>query len=220
MTAMIRAIWPSYLDITNHVQASAGITTQGLMPRVLFWSVQITIQAPAAPTAQSALALRRESLHHHHHDRDGNGNRHERHGQWHWDIWDKQFTVSSATKLTVATNVVDLERVMNKPKGVYWQVLPVPLNPTVFRVFGIMGTSCATEVVFFVGAHWSDARIGNNLSSNIISCANDTTSQYPSWVSIRRGVTTIITITSRRIMVPLKIFQLSALAVVANVGIT
>lgn len=40
MTQIIRAIWPSYLDIPNRLPASAGITTQQMCSHVLFWSLQ------------------------------------------------------------------------------------------------------------------------------------------------------------------------------------
>lgn len=43
ITQCIRAIWPSYLDIPNHLPASAGITSQQLLSHFLFWSIQFPI---------------------------------------------------------------------------------------------------------------------------------------------------------------------------------
>jgi NCS1 family nucleobase:cation symporter-1 len=43
MTQIIRAIWPSYLDIPNHIPESVGITTQGMVSHLIFWSVQFPI---------------------------------------------------------------------------------------------------------------------------------------------------------------------------------
>jgi NCS1 family nucleobase:cation symporter-1 len=40
MTQIIRAIWPSYLNIHNTIPASVGITTQQMCSHVLFWSLQ------------------------------------------------------------------------------------------------------------------------------------------------------------------------------------
>ena len=40
MTQCIRAIWPSYLDIPNHIPAAVGITTQEMISHFIFWSVQ------------------------------------------------------------------------------------------------------------------------------------------------------------------------------------
>lgn len=40
LTQCIRAIWPSYLDIPNHIPESMGITTQQLVSHLLFWLIQ------------------------------------------------------------------------------------------------------------------------------------------------------------------------------------
>ena len=40
MTQIIRAIWPSYLNIPNTIPASVGITSQQMCSHVLFWSLQ------------------------------------------------------------------------------------------------------------------------------------------------------------------------------------
>lgn len=40
MTQCIRAIWPSYLDIPNHIPESVGITTQQMVSHFIFWSIQ------------------------------------------------------------------------------------------------------------------------------------------------------------------------------------
>ena len=43
MTQMIRAIWPSFLDIPNHIPESVGITTQQMVSHLIFWSIQFPI---------------------------------------------------------------------------------------------------------------------------------------------------------------------------------
>lgn len=43
MTQCIRAIWPSYLHIPNHIPASVGITTQQMVSHFVFWSLQFPI---------------------------------------------------------------------------------------------------------------------------------------------------------------------------------
>ena len=43
ITQMIRAIWPSYLNIPNHLPESAGITSQQLLSHFIFWSIQFPI---------------------------------------------------------------------------------------------------------------------------------------------------------------------------------
>jgi nucleobase:cation symporter-1, NCS1 family len=43
MTQMIRAIWPSFLNIPNHIPESVGITTQQMVSHLIFWSIQFPI---------------------------------------------------------------------------------------------------------------------------------------------------------------------------------
>ena len=155
MTQVIRAIWPSYLDIPNHLPESAGITTQQMISHFIFWSVQFPIllisphklkwffvtKAVVVLTAAFATVIGMTQL------AGGAG-----------DIWDQQPTVQGATKAwlivssmssmtggwaTMATNVADFTRYLNNSKGVYWQVLFVPLIMSTLGVFGIIGTSCA-----------------------------------------------------------------------------
>lgn len=41
LTVVLTAIWPSYSKLPNHLPASAGITSQGLLSHFLFWSIQL-----------------------------------------------------------------------------------------------------------------------------------------------------------------------------------
>lgn len=43
MTQIIRAIFPSFLNIPNHIPAAVGITTQQMVSHLLFWMVQFPI---------------------------------------------------------------------------------------------------------------------------------------------------------------------------------
>ena len=43
MTQIIRSIWPSYLNIPNHIPDNVGITTQGMISHLIFWSIQFPI---------------------------------------------------------------------------------------------------------------------------------------------------------------------------------
>jgi NCS1 family nucleobase:cation symporter-1 len=43
MTQCIRAIWPSYLNIPNHIPESVGITSQQMVSHLIFWSIQFPI---------------------------------------------------------------------------------------------------------------------------------------------------------------------------------
>jgi len=158
MTQMIRAIWPSYLEIANHLPESAGITTQQLVSHFLFWSIQFPIllipphklrwffvfKAIVVLTAAVGTVIGMSLL------ANGTG-----------DIWNQQATVTGSTKAwlilssmssmtggwaTMATNVADFTRYLKKPSGVYWQSLFVPGICTFLGVMGIIGTSCAKVV--------------------------------------------------------------------------
>lgn len=198
MTQVIRAIWPSYLNIPNHLPASAGITTQQMVSHFLFWSIQFPIllisphklrwffvfKAVLVLSAATGTVIGMSVL------AKGSG-----------AIWDQQATVTGSTKAwlilssmssltggwaTMATNVSDFTRYLQKPRGVYWQTLFVPAVCTLMGVYGIIGTSCAKVVygeyiwdpltlasnwngaggraaAFFVGLAWVVAQIGTNL---------------------------------------------------------
>jgi len=132
----------------------------------------------------------------------------------------------------MATNIPDFTRYLERPQGVYWQVVFLPLISIMLGLFGIISTSCAKIVygeyiwnplvlaaqwdgpagragAFFVGFTWVIAQIGTNLSANVISCANDLTNLFPKYINIRRGVI-IATITAGWIMVPWKIITSAA----------
>lgn len=110
----------------------------------------------------------------------------------------------------MATNVADFTRYLRKPKGVFWQVLFLPLISLLLGLFGIICTSSAQVVygeyiwdplalaakwdgpggragAFFVGFTWVVAQIGTNLSANVISFGNDASSLFPKYINIRRG---------------------------------
>lgn len=41
MTQFLYAIWPSYLDVPNHIPEAAGITTVDMVSYFLFWLIQL-----------------------------------------------------------------------------------------------------------------------------------------------------------------------------------
>lgn len=43
MTQIIRAIWPSYRNIRNHIPESVGITTQEMISYFIVWTVQLPL---------------------------------------------------------------------------------------------------------------------------------------------------------------------------------
>lgn len=158
MTQCIRAIWPSYLDIPNHIPASVGITTQQMVSHFIFWSVQfpflltpphklkwffiaksiiVIVTSVAVVIAMTKMA-------------NGTG-----------DIWNQPYKVSGSSRswlilsslssitggwATMSTNIPDFTRYLKNEKSVYWQVAFLPLIQLVLGIFGIITTSCSMVV--------------------------------------------------------------------------
>ncbi|CZR50332.1 related to uracil permease [Phialocephala subalpina] len=155
LTVMIAAIWPSYLNIPNHLPVSAGITSQGLLSHFLFWSIQlpfllirphklkwffavkafITITAATGTT----IAVCRMA--------GGSG-----------DIWKQEPTVSGKTRAwlivytltaqtgswsTVGTNISDFTRHLASPGTIYTQTIFFPLICVWLALLGIISASAS-----------------------------------------------------------------------------
>ncbi|EXJ76968.1 hypothetical protein A1O3_10125 [Capronia epimyces CBS 606.96] len=158
MTQCIRAIWPSYLNIPNHIPSSVGITTQQMVSHLIFWSVQFpflltpphklkwffTFKSVVVTVSSVAMVITMTVKAH------GAG-----------DIWDQGSTVRGSTKSwlilhclsstmggwsTLGTNIADFTRYMKTDKGVYWQALFLPGISLVLGLFGIICTSAAKVV--------------------------------------------------------------------------
>ncbi|TKX25207.1 permease-like protein 6 [Elsinoe australis] len=159
MTQVIRSIWPSYLDIPNHLPESAGITTQQMVSHLIFWLVQFPIllipphklkafflfKAIYVTLAAIAMVIGLCVL------AGGSG-----------DIWTQTprysgserswlilYFMSSLTGswATMATNVADYTRYMKSDRKVYLQALLMPGISTFIGVMGIIATS-ASRVVY------------------------------------------------------------------------
>ncbi|KAJ9143745.1 Nucleobase cation symporter-1, NCS1 [Pleurostoma richardsiae] len=159
LTIALAAIWPSYLNISNHLPASAGITSQGLLSHFLFWSIQlpfllihphklkwffvfkafVTITAAVGTTIAVCVMA------------GGSG-----------DIWDQKPTVTGWTRAwlivstltsqtgswsTVGTNISDFTRYVKNPKNIYFQTIFFPVICFFVGVLGIISAS-ATKVLY------------------------------------------------------------------------
>jgi NCS1 family nucleobase:cation symporter-1 len=158
ITQCIRVIWPSYLDIPNHIPTSVGITSQQLISHCLFWSIQFPFllipphklkvffwfKSIVVIVVSIATVVYMTSL------AGGSG-----------DIWDQEYQVHGAQRswlimssmmaitgswATMATNVADFTRYLRKPNGVYWQGFFLPLICLILGLFGIISTSSAKVV--------------------------------------------------------------------------
>lgn len=181
LTVMLAAIWPSYLNIPNHLSPSAGITSQGLLSHFLFWSIQlpflvipphklkwffvvkafITITAAVGTTIAVCVQA------------GGSG-----------DIWNQQPAVSGNTRSwlivatltaqtgswsTVGTNISDFTRYVKNPRATFIQAIFFPLICFFIAILGIVSASAAKvlygEYVWdplTLASHWTSpgARAG------------------------------------------------------------
>ncbi|KAK8215457.1 hypothetical protein M8818_002078 [Zalaria obscura] len=158
ITQCIRAIWPSYLDIPNHIPESVGITSQQLISHCLFWAIQFPVlltpphklkwffvfKAVTVLVVGVAMVITMTSK------AGGTGG-----------IWDQKYEVSGSTRswlilscmmsvaggwATMATNIPDFTRYLKDPNGVYWQAFFLPAIKLLLGIFGIICTSCARVV--------------------------------------------------------------------------
>ncbi|KAK3690534.1 allantoin permease [Podospora appendiculata] len=159
MTQIIRSIWPSYLDIPNHIPESVGITTQGMVSHLIFWSIQFPIllipphklqwffvaKCVLVITTSVAVVITMTTK------AGGTG-----------DIWNLPYGVDGSARswlilsslssitggwATMATNIPDFTRYLRSDKGVYWQVAFLPGIQLMLGFFGIICCS-ASKVVY------------------------------------------------------------------------
>ncbi|KAH8178381.1 hypothetical protein LIA77_03463 [Sarocladium implicatum] len=158
MTQCIRAIFPSYLDIPNHIPESIGLTTQQMVSHLIFWLVQfpillipphklkwffVTKVVLVLVTCTAAVISMTYRA-------GGAGN-----------IWDQPYRVhgearrwlilSSLSSMTgswatIAVNISDFTRYLKNPKGVYWQIAFLPLIQLTVGIFGIICCSASAVV--------------------------------------------------------------------------
>jgi NCS1 family nucleobase:cation symporter-1 len=174
LTQMIRAIWPSYLDIPNSIPASVGITTQQMVSHFLFWSLQFpflmvaphklrwfflfktVVVVTAAISTTIALCVMAH----------GSG-----------DIWKQKANVSGSTKSwlimyaitsntgswsTVGTNISDFSRYLKNPRAGWTQTFWFPFICIWLGVLGIISTSASKQLYgeyiwdpIVIASHWT-----------------------------------------------------------------
>ncbi|KIW11946.1 hypothetical protein PV08_09219 [Exophiala spinifera] len=153
MTQVIRAIWPSFRHIKNHIPESAGITTQQMIAYFLFWTIQFPIllipphkmkwlfTVKVVMCLGTILGMTIWTC------TKGGGS-----GQ----IWDQKATVSGSTKSwlimwslnsctaswsTVGVNIPDFTRYLRKPKSAYTQAFMFPIICSWIAIIGVVVAS-------------------------------------------------------------------------------
>ncbi|KAF2026264.1 hypothetical protein EK21DRAFT_103343 [Setomelanomma holmii] len=205
VTAMLTAIWPSFAHLPNHLPASAGLTTAGMISYFLYWLIQFpmllipthklqylfwvktVLMPPVAIGMTIWIALKA----------GGNGaffNKPSKvHGAERAWLWLSAMTSITGGYSTLAVNISDFSRFSNDRHAHYWQMPTIPLLKTLTALMGIIPASAAQQI--WGKAYWdadSDHRnVANqvcvNISANAVSFANDVTTLAPRWFNVRRG---------------------------------
>ncbi|KAJ6619766.1 permease for cytosine/purines, uracil, thiamine, allantoin-domain-containing protein [Mycena sp. CBHHK59/15] len=205
---MLKAIWPATARIPNHLPASAGITTVGMMCYFLFWLIQLpfllvspqrirhlfVIKAaivPATCPPSISLAPKHAAL-------TGNA------ASW---AWLSSLNSALGIYATLAVNIPDFTRYAKNEWAQYVQIIVIPVAFTLAGFCG-MAVASASEVLygsviwdplqlidrwdsraasFFAAFSFALATLGTNISANSLSAANDMTVLFPRYINIRRG---------------------------------
>lgn len=158
MFQIIRAIWPSFLDLPNHIPESMGITSAQLIAHLVFWSIQLPIlltpphklrtfllfKVFIVLTVSTAVVIAMVKKAH------GVG-----------EIWEQPYAVSGSTRswlilnnyssqcggwATMAVNIPDFTRYMKRRRGVALQAFMLPFINVLMAMYGTISTSCARVV--------------------------------------------------------------------------
>lgn len=171
MTQMLRAIWPSYRNIPNHLPESAGITTQGMISYFLFWIIQLPFlllrpsklrylflaKAIIVPICTISILVWSFA-------KTGGGpifaQRGTIHGSARSWAWLQCLSSVIGNYATLAVNIADFTRYARKPSDTYIQIIIIPFMFTLVGFMGIVATSAGE--VLYGGLFWNPLQLIDN----------------------------------------------------------
>lgn len=158
MTQIIKSIWPSYEHLPNHLPASAGITTQGMVSYLLYHLVQLPflfvpmhklqkmflakaiIMPPVAIGMCAWIAVQAGS----------NTNFFDAPSKvsgtakaW---LWLGSMTSVTGSYSTLAVNIPDFSRFSKTPGAQIWQMPFIPIFKVAISACGIIAASASSKV--------------------------------------------------------------------------
>ncbi|KAH7084614.1 uracil permease [Paraphoma chrysanthemicola] len=158
VSAMLTAIWPSFATLPNHLPASAGLTTAGMISYFIYWLIQFpmllipthklqylfwvkTVLTPPVAIGMTIWVALKAG---------GNGAFFNRPSQVHgservW-LWLSSMTSVTGGYSTLAVNISDFSRFSKDPYAHYWQIPAIPLLKTLTALMGIISASAAQEI--------------------------------------------------------------------------
>ncbi|KAE9567129.1 putative permease [Colletotrichum fructicola] len=158
VTSVIAAIWPSFKDIPNHLPASAGLTTVGMISYLIYWLIQFPLllipthklqkmfwvktflTPPMALAMVIWISLRA----------GGGGDFLNKPSQVHgseraW-LWLSNLTSVTGGYSTLAVNIADFSRFSKERRSQVWQLPVIPFFKTIVALFGVISASAAQEI--------------------------------------------------------------------------
>ncbi|CAI0646879.1 unnamed protein product [Colletotrichum noveboracense] len=158
VTSVIAAIWPSVKDIPNHLPASAGLTTVGMISYLIYWLIQFplllipthklqkmfwvkTVLTPPMALAMVIWISLRAG---------GGGDFFSKPSQVHgaeraW-LWLSNLTSVTGGYSTLAVNIADFSRFSKERRSQVWQLPVIPFFKTIVALFGVISASAAQEI--------------------------------------------------------------------------
>ncbi|KAF8586429.1 cytosine-purine permease [Ramaria rubella] len=171
VTQMLRAIWPSYRNVSNHLPLSAGITSQGMLSYFIFWLIQLPFllirpsklrylflaKAIIAPSCGLAMMIWAFT-------KTGGGpifaQRGTLHGSARSWAWLSCMNAVIGNYATLAINIPDFTRYARKPSDTYIQIAIIPIMFTIVGFMGVVVTSAGS--VLYGGVFWDPLRLIDN----------------------------------------------------------
>ncbi|KAH7109109.1 uracil permease [Dendryphion nanum] len=169
VTAIITSIWPSFRSLPNHLPASAGLTTAGMISYFLYWLIQFplllipthrlqymfwakTILMPPVAIGMVIWVAVKAG---------GNGEFFNKPSQVHgsqraW-LWISSMTSITGGYSTLAVNISDFSRFSKNPRAQYWQAPAIPILKTIVAAMGVISASASQQI--WGTAYWTPLQI-------------------------------------------------------------
>ncbi|CAA9966366.1 uracil permease [Pyrenophora teres f. maculata] len=169
VTVILTAIWPSFRSLPNHLPASVGLTTAGMVSYFLYWLIQFpfllipthklqymfwakTILLPPVAIGMTIWVAVKAG---------GNGTFFSRpasvHGSERAWLWLSGMTSITGGYSTLAVNIPDFSRFSKDPRAQYWQMPVIPFFKTMVALMGIVSASAAQQI--WGMAYWTPLQI-------------------------------------------------------------
>ncbi|KAJ9644289.1 hypothetical protein H2204_001640 [Knufia peltigerae] len=175
VTQMIKAIWPSYANLANHLPGSAGITTQGMVSYLLFHLLQlpflfipihrlqplflakVIVMPPVAIGMVVWITTQTGGSNFFNVPAQVSGSTRV------W-LWLASMTSVTASYSTLAVNIPDFSRFAKSPGAQIWQLPFIPIFKVTIAACGIISASASVQI--YGEALWNPLLIIDNWHSS------------------------------------------------------